>query len=104
MKMQQLLLFPEPTHRPAGLQRRSGHKPPKPKTDGRGRHSHSLAAHQEIEATLTGRRAQIVNWLRAHGPATDRQIMRGIFGAWPHADMNMVRPRVSELLDARALC
>jgi len=72
-------------------------------TDGRGRHADSLAAHEALSpAALTGRRAQIVAWLHGHGrPATDREIAHGLFG--DAADMNMVRPRVTELLDAGAL-
>jgi hypothetical protein len=71
-------------------------------TDGRGCHENSLAAHDASAEVLTGRRALIVAWLAAHGrPATDREIAHGMFG--DAADMNMVRPRVSELLAAGAL-
>lgn len=96
MKMIQTMLF----YVPPGAER------PRPKrqcTDGRGRHENSLAARGDrgIQEVLTGRRAQVAAWLAANGPATDREIARGLFGA--AADMNMVRPRVSELLDAGAL-
>jgi hypothetical protein len=64
--------------------------------DGRGRNEESQAAHEAIQPTVTGRRAEIRCWLIAHGPATDRQIRDGLFGSG--ADMNMVRPRVTELL------
>lgn len=74
---------------------------PRRDDDGRGRHSNSLEAHEALCSLLTGRRAQIVGWLAGNGPATDREIATGLFG--PNADMNMVRPRVTELLDAGAL-
>ncbi len=71
--------------------------------DGRGRHPNSLLPHDEMQQIFTGRRAQIVAWLTAHGPATDRQVRDGLYGHRPDADMNMVRPRITELLDAGAL-
>ena len=94
--MRQMTLFyvPPSADRPRPKARPSG---------GRGRHENSLAARDDarLQTVLTGRRAQITAWLSAHGPATDREIARGLFGEG--ADMNMVRPRVSELLDAGAL-
>lgn len=68
---------------------------------GRGRHENSLGAHDAIAVELRGRRAEVMAWLRNHGPATDRQVRDGLYG--PNADMNMVRPRISELLDARMI-
>jgi hypothetical protein len=68
---------------------------------GRGRHENSLVAHDAMSVELRGRRAEVMGWLRDHGPATDRQVRDGLYG--PTADMNMVRPRISELLDARLL-
>ena len=68
---------------------------------GRGRHENSLGAHDAITVELRGRRAEVMAWLRSHYPATDRQLAHGLFGAC--ADMNQVRPRVTELLDARLL-
>jgi hypothetical protein len=68
---------------------------------GRGRHENSLGAHDAMSVELRGRRAEVMGWLRDHGPATDRQVRDGLYG--PNADMNMVRPRISELLDARVL-
>lgn len=70
------------------------------RADGRGRHENSLAVRADAAAAarLSGRRALIAEWVAAHGPATDREIARGLFGAG--ADMNLVRPRVSELLAA----
>jgi hypothetical protein len=64
----------------------------------RGHHTHSKDAHTDLAAVLTGRRAVIHAWLTRHGPATDRQIRDGVMGA--AADMNSVRPRVTELIDA----
>lgn len=46
---------------------------------------------------LAARAALILAWIKQHGPATDRQVMRGL----GFADMNAVRPRISELIDAR---
>ncbi len=101
--MQQLTMFGVRGERvrvrtPRTARRDGGHY-----QDGRGRHADSLAAHGALSpAALTGRRAQIVAWLHGHGrPATDREIAQGLFGEG--ADMNMVRPRISELLDAGAL-
>lgn len=71
------------------------------RSDGRGRHSNSLAASEQMGSVITARRAAITAWLRDHGPATDRQVRDALFG--PGADMNMVRPRITELLDAGAL-
>jgi hypothetical protein len=68
---------------------------------GRGRHENSLAGHDAMAVELRGRRAEVMGWLRDHGPATDRQVRDGLYG--PNADMNMVRPRISELLDARVI-
>ncbi len=66
--------------------------------DGRGRHDNSLEAHDRLAGALAGRRAEIAAWVELHGPATDREIVRGLYGEW--ADMNMVRPRVTELLES----
>lgn len=97
----QLTLFPEP--RPWGADQRRRSRPARAPADGRGRHDDSLAAHGDdrLQRALTGRRAEIVAWLREHGPATDREIVTGLY--YEGADMNLVRPRVTELLDARAV-
>jgi hypothetical protein len=68
---------------------------------GRGRHENSLEGHDALAKVLRGRRAEVMAWLRENGPATDRQVRDGLYG--PTADMNMVRPRISELLDARVI-
>ena len=68
---------------------------------GSGRHSYSLASYGEMSAQVEqARKAQIVEWLRKFGPANDRMVRDGLY---PGADMNMVRPRITELLDAGAL-
>lgn len=59
-------------------------------------HLHSLEALDAKVDELKGRNALILVWLREHGPATDRQVRDALFGE--HADMNMVRPRISELV------
>lgn len=73
-----------PTKAPA-RRRHAGHR----------RHENSLRCHR-TQATGFGQRAlQIRFWLTKHGPTTDRRIMEGL----GFADMNTVRPRVTELLD-----
>lgn len=70
--------------------------------DGRGHHQNSKEAFHDGEGKriFSRRQAQIYEWLLAHGPATDREVRDGLF---PGRDMNSVRPRISELLDAGAL-
>lgn len=46
---------------------------------------------------LAKRAEQVLAWIWVHGPATDRQVMQGL----GFTDMNAVRPRISELIDAR---
>jgi len=101
MSLIQMTLFGEPLHL-ASMQRRRS-RPARARPDGRGRHENSLAARGDagMQTALTGRRAEIVAWLREHGPATDREIVAGLY--FEGADMNLVRPRVTELLDACAL-
>lgn len=111
MNLEQMTLFGDPLRFLDGTQQRRmprgrgkrRQECPRHSDDGRGRHVNSLAASgdERLQAALTGRRAQIVAWLRAHGPATDREIVAGLY--FPGADMNLVRPRVTELLDARAV-
>ena len=59
-------------------------------------HQHSLDAHAATEETMTGRKRAIMEWLRAYGPATDRQVKDAVIGE--RADMNSVRPRITELI------
>ena len=100
--MQQLTMFGVRGERVRVRTPRTGRRDART-TDGRGRHADSLAAHGALDQErLTGRRAQIVTWLARHGrPATDREVRDALYGQ--AADMNMVRPRISELLDAGAL-
>jgi hypothetical protein len=108
MTLEQMTLFGEPLHF-GTMQRRQPYKRRHAGTagsrlaDGRGRHENSLAAHgdERLQAALTGRRAEIVAWLREHGPATVREIVAGMY--FEGADMNLVRPRVSELIDSQDL-
>jgi hypothetical protein len=99
--LQQMTLFPEPRRDYTRAERRAARGGAVARPDGRGRHDNSLAAHDALARALTGRRAEIMAWLDVHGPATDRQIVEGLFHAG--ADMNLVRPRVTELLDAGLL-
>jgi len=58
-------------------------------------HENSLDAYG-AEREKLGRRAQaVLAWVRLHGPATDREVMRGLGFTEP----NCVRPRVTELVD-----
>ena len=106
MKMQmqqQLTLFPDPPRMWGREQRRKTTRKRRAaeKSDGRGRHENSLAARGSIEAAIEGRRAEIVAWVDLHGPCTVRCINEGLFGAW--ADMDLTRPRLTELLAAGRL-
>jgi hypothetical protein len=62
-------------------------------------HDHSMLAHEQELSHLSKRAAQVLSWLRDNGPHTDREVMRGM----GYADMNAVRPRITELVDARLL-
>lgn len=63
--------------------------------DGRAMHEDSLAARERHATALAGRMLEVWEWLRVHGPATDRECRDALFGE--HADMNMVRPRITDL-------
>jgi predicted HTH transcriptional regulator len=102
MTLQQTTLWDERHHAALTAQADAQRERYRRRADGRGRHNNSLAAHGELTSTtMSARRAAIVAWLAAHGPATDRQVRDALFGI--AADMNMVRPRITELLDAGAL-
>jgi hypothetical protein len=58
-------------------------------------HANSVAAYHAEEPKLGRRALDILFWLRAYGPATDRQIADGMH----FRDMNSIRPRVTELLE-----
>lgn len=57
----------------------------------------SRDARDQALPQLAARAAAILAWLRTHGPATDREVMHGLGFVEPNA----VRPRISELIDAR---
>lgn len=64
-----------------------------------GVHQHSIDAYHG-SAPMISRRAQMVlEWIRANGRATDRQIVEGL----GFRDMNACRPRVTELVQLGAL-
>ena len=63
------------------------------------RHFNSLMAYQEEFSRLTARAVSIFRFLESLGePRTDRQIKDSLFGE--HADMNTVRPRITEMVKA----
>ena len=95
MNLEQMTLFGDPLRGLGGTVQRRRSRPSRPRPDGRGRHDDSLSAHGDdrLQHALTGRRAEIVAWLRDHGPATDREIVTGLY--FEGADMNLVRPRVT---------
>jgi hypothetical protein len=69
--------------------------------ENRGHHENSREAHASGHGPASGRRAEILRYVAAHGDCTDRDICAGLFG--PGRDMNLVRPRVTELLRAGLL-
>jgi predicted HTH transcriptional regulator len=62
-------------------------------------HANSIAAYQQEEPKLSKRAEAIYDWIKVHGPHTDREVMKGM--GFP--DMNNVRPRITELLEAHRL-
>ena len=74
------------------------HRPAVPRRD-QDMHPDSLDAYHGALAQLAGRAEEVYLWLQHHGPATDRQVMIGL----GFADMNAVRPRITELIDAHLL-
>lgn len=62
-------------------------------------HTHSLEAYRELRLSLPARKSEILGAVRRLGTATDRGI-----AAWlDYADLNQVRPRVTELIAAGLL-
>ena len=59
-------------------------------------HVHSLQAYHEELAKLSRRQKEIYEFLLAHGPLMDRECLHRMFP--DGADMNMVRPRITELV------
>ena len=63
-------------------------------------HDHSLRAYGDIREELTGRRAEIhAVYESSEAAMTDREVMEAL----GHRDMNAVRPRITELIQAGAL-
>lgn len=62
-------------------------------------HENSLSAFRAEEAKLSRRAQAVLDWISAHGPRTDRQVMEGMGFREPNA----VRPRVTELIKAGKL-
>jgi len=59
-------------------------------------HDNSLEAYREETDALGARANAVYEWLKANGPATDRQVMVGL----GFRDPNTVRPRITELIDS----
>ena len=62
-------------------------------------HENSIAAYHADLARLSARAADVLAWIRQHGPCTDRQAMAGMGFSEP----NSVRPRITELIDLQLL-
>lgn len=65
----------------------------------RAMHENSLAAFREEGSRLTSRALAVLGWVEQFGPATDREVMRGM----GFSDPNAVRPRLTELVQAGKL-
>lgn len=61
--------------------------------------SHKMHRNSLGRPDFSERQKRIIAWLRLHGASTDRQICEGL----QFRDMNSVRPRVTELLNAYIL-
>lgn len=57
-------------------------------------HPHSIEAHDAELPKLTGRKVQIYEFIKQHGPCTDRDVCEGL----KFYDMNAVRPRITEMI------
>jgi hypothetical protein len=69
-------------------------------------HENSLAARERHEVEFRGRKGRIIEALRsANRPLTDREILEHLYpeGDPRRHDMNLVRPRVTELIHERRL-
>ena len=62
-------------------------------------HANSIAAYHGSAPMISRRARMVLDWIRANGRATDRQVMAGLGFIEPGA----VRPRITELIDAGAL-
>jgi hypothetical protein len=57
-------------------------------------HDNSLDAFREEKPKLSARAERIYGWVGGHGPATDREVLRGL----NYSDMGAVRPRLTEMI------
>lgn len=63
-------------------------------------HPNSVEAYHAEKPNLSRRARMVLAWIRLHGRATDRQVAYGMgFGE----NLNAVRPRITELVDAGEL-
>ncbi len=62
-------------------------------------HENSVAAYNQELPKLSRRAMLVCAWIELNGPSTDRQVMRGM----GFTDMNSVRPRITELVEAGLL-
>ena len=62
-------------------------------------HPHSREAYHAELPKLSRRAQRIIAWIEAHPKVTDREVMLGL----GYSDMNSVRPRITEAVDAGAL-
>jgi hypothetical protein len=59
-------------------------------------HEHSIEAYHAEQPRLSRRALAILDWLELHGASTDREIVYGM----GFSDMNCVRPRITEAIEA----
>lgn len=62
-------------------------------------HQNSVVAFHADLDRFSRRAREILEWITAHGPRTDRQVMDGMGFREP----NQVRPRITELVESGAL-
>lgn len=62
-------------------------------------HQNSIEAYHSSGPLISRRARMVLDWVRANGSATDRQVMDGLGFREP----NQVRPRITELVDAGEL-
>lgn len=62
-------------------------------------HANSIEAYHGSAGLISKRARMVLDWVREHGRATDRQVMAGLGFREP----NQVRPRITELVAIGAL-
>lgn len=62
-------------------------------------HQHSAEAYYSEQGKLSRRAQRILDWIELHPKVTDREVMIGL----GFTDMNAVRPRITEAIEAGAL-